>query len=159
MFSVIDPSGAGLKIKCAVHGFVNAPRILERDVEREVLAHAVDALDEVEILRVRQAARVEPRRVLVADGIDDQRIAFPLAHRVAVPRERGIGILRGVQRDLPPVLVVFPELIYVVVGLNELESHRVQRDARVAVRIGVISATDRWCWRSPGCRPPPAARP
>ena len=108
---------------------------------------------------MRQAPRVEPGRVFVADGIDDQRVAFPLADRVAVPRERGIRILRHVQRDLPPVLVVFPELIDVVVGLNQLEAHRVQRDARVAVRIRVTSATDRWYRRSPGSRQLRAVRP
>jgi hypothetical protein len=41
-------------------------------------------------------------------------------------------------RGLPPIVVVFPELIHVVVGLNHLEAHRVQRDARVAVRIRVL---------------------
>src|SRR6185503_15417775 len=136
--------------------FRERTRIFERDVEREVLAHAVDALDEVEILRVRQAARVEPRGVLVADRVDDQRVAFPLAHCVAVPGDRGIGILRHVQRNLPPVLVVFPELVDIVVGLNDLEPHRVQRDARIAVRIRV---PQRWIGRIgeilllAGCRP------
>src|ERR1041385_5420982 len=112
--------------------------ILERDVEREIRTHAVDTLDEVEIARVRESAIVEPCGVLVTNGIDHQRVAFPFANGVAVPGERRVGLLRHVQGNLPPVLVVFPQLVDGVVGLNQLEAHRVQRDARIAVRIGVF---------------------
>ena len=62
MFSVIDPSGAGLKIKLRRPRLRERARILERDVEREVLADAMDALDEVEICvcgRPRASSQVE----------------------------------------------------------------------------------------------------
>src|SRR6185503_4629902 len=44
-----------------------------------------EPLDRVELLRVWRTAAVEPELVVVADGIDDQRVAFPATDRVAVP--------------------------------------------------------------------------
>src|ERR1044071_3219776 len=43
------------------------------------------ALDRVQLLGVRCAAAVEPEFVVVADCIDDQSVAFPVAHRMAPP--------------------------------------------------------------------------
>ena len=39
-----------------------------------------------------------------ADGVDDERVAFPVADRVAVEREIGIlGMRAAVGEDLPPL--------------------------------------------------------
>ena len=40
---------------------------------------------------MRQAAPVEPEALVVADGVDDQRVAFPPADRVAVVGGREVG--------------------------------------------------------------------
>src|SRR5262245_35076367 len=64
-------------------------------VEREVVderpeVRAREPLDGVELLRVRGTAAVEPELVVVADGIDDERVALPTADRVAVPARKQV---------------------------------------------------------------------
>src|ERR1041384_1257971 len=51
---------------------------------------------------MRRAAAVEPELVVVADGIDDERVPFPVAYRMSVPRREempGIGMLAAVHVD------------------------------------------------------------
>src|SRR5262245_59826866 len=60
--------------------------IIEREVvdERPEI-RAREPLDGVELLRVRRAATVEPELVVVADRVDDERVAFPTTDGVAIP--------------------------------------------------------------------------
>src|SRR5438093_1479542 len=47
---------------------------------------AREALNEVQLIAVRVADRVEPRLVVEVDLVDDERVAFPMAGRIAEPR-------------------------------------------------------------------------
>src|SRR3970282_2405552 len=55
------------------------------------VARARVAVHGPELARVRVPQEVEPEQLVEADGIDDQRLAFPMPHRMPVPR--GIRIL------------------------------------------------------------------
>ena len=43
-------------------------------------------LDRVKLLRVRVALEIKPGPFIEADGIDDQRIVFPMPDGVSIPR-------------------------------------------------------------------------
>src|SRR5690606_36499833 len=60
-------------------------RVVDRDLvidERGV--DACEALDDVELLRMRQAASIHPEAFVEADAVDDEGAALPPADRVAV---------------------------------------------------------------------------
>ena len=57
-------------------------------------------LDRVQLLGVRCAAAVEPELVVVADGVDDERVAFPAADRVPPPgRDQIVRVLAAIHVD------------------------------------------------------------
>src|SRR6185503_17233610 len=58
----------------------------------DLVALTREALDDVHVLRVEEAATREPREVVEPDGIEHQRIAFPTADRGA--HVRGLALLR-----------------------------------------------------------------
>src|SRR5215510_7726355 len=61
---------------------------------------ARESLDGVELLRVRCPAAVEPELVVVADRVDDQRVAFPTTDGVAIPaREQILWMLAAIHVD------------------------------------------------------------
>src|SRR5689334_5532865 len=65
-------------------------RVRARVVDGELVderseVRAREPLDGMELLGVRRAAAVEPELVVVADGIDDERVAFPTTDGVTVP--------------------------------------------------------------------------
>src|SRR5262245_53970183 len=58
----------------------------------------------MELVGVRCPARVEPRLVVIANGIDDERVTFPTTGRVSPPcRDQiiRIGMFPAVHEDLP----------------------------------------------------------
>src|SRR5262245_17456668 len=88
-------------------GFREQFRIRDRRLHFEPIGlRQAEALDDVHLLAVPQALVAEERIGREADGIDDERVAFPVADRVAVEREIGIlGMLAAVREDLPPLRV------------------------------------------------------
>src|SRR2546423_14504080 len=55
----------------------------------------------MQLLGRRRAAPIHPEPLVVADGVDDERVAFPPADRVAVERRREGGRMRAaVHEDL-----------------------------------------------------------
>src|SRR5207237_9570814 len=78
-------------------------RIIHGHFESEVaFIDARPALDDVQLLRVRIAPVVEPRLVVEADRVDDERVTLPSADRVAPPRRIAlIRMLPSVHAELP----------------------------------------------------------
>src|SRR5262245_16518334 len=58
------------------------------DVLDTAPARARPPFDRVELLGVRCPAAVEPELVVVADRVDDERVAFPVTYRMSPPRRR-----------------------------------------------------------------------
>src|SRR5262245_61337804 len=54
-------------------------------VDERPEVRAREPFNRVKLLRVRGAAAVEPELVVVADGVDDERVAFPTTDGVTVP--------------------------------------------------------------------------
>src|SRR5688572_4984635 len=78
-------------------------RIVDRDlVVKHVRRHQPDALDDPHLAAVRHAV-VSGYRLLDADGVDDERVAFPAPHRVAVVTGRHLvdRQLRLIEIDAP----------------------------------------------------------
>src|SRR5690606_28848961 len=70
-----------------VHGLDERARIVIRDLERHAaVVEPRVPLGDLELLRVRQPFARQPRLVVVAVALDDERIALPAADRVAHPR-------------------------------------------------------------------------
>src|SRR5262249_5582476 len=90
-------------------------RIIDRELQINVAEiRTVESLDDVQGVAVRMAAIIEPRLFLDADSIDDQRISFPFADRVSVPRWVPLG------RQWPSIGE------YLSVGMVGLEQHHEQ---------------------------------
>ena len=68
-------------------------RIFDRHliVQRHLIAPG-KALDRMERFRVRMAVLIQPRPIVEADGVHDQRVAFPMSDRLS--QVGRIGILR-----------------------------------------------------------------
>ena len=67
-------------------------------------------LDDMKFFRVRHAVR-EPTLVIQADGVDDKRVSFPFADRVALPRRIYILLMLSyIQKNLPELRFIFPQL-------------------------------------------------
>src|SRR5207249_3565125 len=100
------------------------------------------ALDDVQPLRVRVASEIEPESVVESNGIDNQRIAFPPANRVAVPGGIGVfGMLPTVEEDLAiAVDVALEQEEHVHPGLENAPRVRsLPRNAgRKALSLGII---------------------
>src|SRR6202521_4380474 len=65
----------------------------QRHIEfQRVLVDAPVALDEAHLVAVRIAEMIDPRSVVVADGLHDEGISLPSANRISIPSR--IGILR-----------------------------------------------------------------
>ena len=73
-----------------------------------------------------------------ADGVDDERAAFPMADRVAVEREIGIlGMRAAVREDLPPLRVRLDQDRDLARREQNLDRIRLRHDRRHAVRHAV----------------------
>src|SRR5688572_13141496 len=131
----------------------HAPRERPWIVDRELVRHAPEidarpALDRVQLLGVRCAAAVEPELVVVADGVDDERVFFEAADRVAPPGRNRIDRVRApihVDDAMRPGIARLMQLVDVRqplrrVGHRELPRVRVDaRDAHgQAGRVGLV---------------------
>src|SRR5690606_1881318 len=76
-------------------------RIVDGDgVIHQPLVEAREALHRMQLLGVRQAAPIEPEPFVEAGAVDDERVAFPPADRVAViARREVIGVRTPVHVD------------------------------------------------------------
>src|SRR5690606_28721264 len=114
-------------------------RVFDRHVVMELIAVATHLLDDAHAAGVNEAAAPEPRRVVEVHGLDDERVAFPVADALPIKR-REIELLRGerttIDRDVA-VLVVAAVVIlvgrieedHVVIGLDDARRRAVPRNA------------------------------
>src|SRR5688572_27496732 len=82
-------------------------RVFDGDVVDEDVAFAAELLDHAHVVRVKQATPRQPRGVIEAHRVDDQRLAFPPSDEV--PPERDVVrqiriVLAAVDRDDPEIL-------------------------------------------------------
>ena len=77
-------------------GRVNTFGILDRGLVLDVIAVGRRvALDDVQRVAVEVAGAIEPGLIVEVDHVDDQRVAFPAAARIAHPESigpRGCGV-------------------------------------------------------------------
>jgi hypothetical protein len=101
-----------------------------------------EALDDAHLLAVSLPLISERRVGREADGIHDERLAFPMPDRVAVEREIGIlGMLAAVREDLPPLRVRLDENRHLPRREQHLDRIRLRHDRRHAVRHAVRGRT------------------
>ena len=114
-------------------------RIVDRDGElHRVHVHAVVSLLDAHLVAVRVAGVVEPRPLVRADRVDDERgVVLPPADRVAVPpRVRILGQLPAVGPDRPPPLLEHVQHQHLVRRLHDLERPQLEQQvAREPFRI------------------------
>src|SRR5690242_5964563 len=53
------------------------------------------AFDGVQFVRMRSSAAVEPELLVIADGVDDERVSFPVSDGMAPPRRQQIVRMFG----------------------------------------------------------------
>src|SRR5215471_2815464 len=113
------------------------------DVERAVV-DAVDALGRFSRVRQRAAVDVQPAAVAESTRFDHERVADPLARRVAEPPRLGLtGWQRpAVGEDLPHASVAFIQDHDHVARLNDLARLGMQMQLHVAeretMRVGIV---------------------
>src|SRR2546426_5308795 len=78
--------------------------IIDRDLNFHVpKVFPPETFDHTQRFRCRLAGLIQPRFSVEASGVDDERIAVPLACRITEPRGRSIlGELTAIKKDLPP---------------------------------------------------------
>ena len=101
-FSMMSVSGS------STNGHGDRPRlrvglgVVERELDLEVaVVLAAEALGDLHLLAAGMAAVVEPALVVEAERLHDERVAVPLAERVAEPRRRALfRVIASVGEDL-----------------------------------------------------------
>ncbi len=127
-------------------GIVTAPwprvrlRIVDGDPDLQVAEVAPrEPLGDAQRLAVREPAVVQPGHVVEPDRLDDERVAFPLAHRVAEPGRLGIGRQRtAVGEDLAIVVVGFEQHHGDRGRLDDLRRRAQRVEIRHAVRNAAL---------------------
>src|SRR5439155_6220436 len=84
-----------------------------------------EALDEMQLIAVRMANRIQAGPPVEIDRVDDQRVALPVAHRVAEPRRDAFAMLPAVDRSHGEPGVLIEQEGKVRVVLHDL--HRLRR--------------------------------
>src|SRR5215475_2424622 len=83
-------------------------RILDRHLVPEFIAHTREFLDGMHAAGVEEAASSKPRRVDEVDGVDDERIPFPVADTLPIVRGQARHPrvpLAAIRRDVAEFLV------------------------------------------------------
>src|SRR6058998_190653 len=90
-----------LRCKLQMNRFRKGTRIIKREiVDERSIVDPGPSFDRVEFLRVRGAAAVEPELVVIANGVDDERVALPRPNRVAPPsRKKIVRMLAAIHVD------------------------------------------------------------
>src|SRR5690349_21809860 len=117
-------------------------RIFDDRFPLQRVADARELLDHVHVVAVEPPWPLDPALVVEPDDVDDHRVAFPLADRVAVPR----GVLRldrimwtAVDRNHAEDVSLRVEEDQLGWGLDDLARRPHARDARrLAVELGVV---------------------
>src|SRR3984893_15211891 len=97
-------------------------------------------LYQVQFLASRMATTLKRGSIVEADGVDNQSIAFPFAHRLSKPGRIWIRRMRAVHGDGPIGLVVLIKEVDKIRRLYDLESHGMNGGSRVAVGVGEIQS-------------------
>src|ERR1051326_2938043 len=96
-----------------------------REGHRKLQVVRVDstvALLEAHLVAVRTAKMIEPRSVVITNGLHDERISFPFANRVSPPcRIRILGEFAAIRPDGAPYVMELHVLQHPVLSLNELK--------------------------------------
>ena len=116
-----------------------------------------EALNEVQLIAVRMTDRIQTGLAVEIDGVDDQRVAFPMTHGIAEPGGDALAMRTAVDRDDGEPRVLFEQEREVRVALHDL--HRLRRvdGARHAEReagASVVAVPPR---RTSSSRPRPMA--
>ena len=77
----------------------------ERHLQRLAAVGQAPALGDVQLFGVRRAVIIHEGLAVLGDGVDDQRIAFVMADRLAIPGRLRVGGRRHVEIDMPGLLV------------------------------------------------------
>ncbi len=104
------------------HGSIEHVGIVHGCLIVQGVALTPQSLDDPHVVRVEPAGPPQPADVVEPDDVDDQRIAFPTAHRVAVERLvlRIHGVMRApIGRDHAPHVSVLVEQDDVLRGLDD----------------------------------------
>src|ERR1019366_10641466 len=113
----------------AVHdpGFGVGPGVFNRYVDREIAeVRPAKLFDQVHLFGMRITLSNDPGDVVEADGIDDQRVAFPVSAGIAV--KRGLQVLRmsaAIHEELP---------VHVGVALEQHQDHLRRGEQRNVIR-------------------------
>src|SRR5262245_6202160 len=87
----VDVRPHQLRRELQLHGLRERARIVESEfVDERAVIDARPAFDRVQFFRVRGAAAVEPKLLVVANGVNDERVAFPPADGVSPPARKQI---------------------------------------------------------------------
>jgi hypothetical protein len=80
---------------------------LHRDIEIAGIAPAI-ALHDVQFIRMRRREIVDPASWVEPDGIDDQRVALPMRHRIPKPARLHCGGVARIQARNAPLAQTQP---------------------------------------------------
>src|SRR5580693_1419866 len=76
-----------------------------------------EALDEVQLIAVRMANRIQAGLAVEVDGIDDQRVALPMTHRVPKPGWDALAMLTAIDGNHREPGVLFEQECEIRVAL------------------------------------------
>src|SRR5437879_5258871 len=120
-----------------IPGFSQRLGIFHGDIELEiVLIHALEPLDDVQLITVGTAGAIEPSLIIETNCIHNQSIAFPAANRIAhISRSEVVGMLAPVGKDMADRMVIFIQNHDLFRSLYELQWEGLQIDSRHAWRV------------------------
>ena len=92
---MISQSVRSVNVRTFFHGLRERLRIVDDHFIGEVAEVGPrEPLRQVQLIAVRMTDRVEARPAVEVDGVDDQRVAFPVADRVAEPGRDAVAVRR-----------------------------------------------------------------
>ncbi len=120
--------------------------ILDDELQRQRVAiHALEPFDQVNVVAVRIAVKIEPAFFREGDGIHNESVTLPFADRVAHPGGRGIrGMASPVGPDLAPFMLALEEHESSFRRLKNFKRLRKKQDAwnpgRIAFQDRIVPA-------------------
>src|SRR5690349_10597660 len=86
------------------------------------MVRAADALDDVQLVRMREASAVDPGLFVKADGVNDQRVSLVPANRIPHPGQfRVPGMLAPIGEDLADMVIELEIFKHTTGSLNHLQ--------------------------------------
>ena len=116
---------------------VEGARVVDRhgDLQRLAVFDQSEALHDMDLARVRRAIIVDEGPVVQPDRVDDQRVAFVMADRLAVPAGRRMRRMRHIQIDMPCHRILLDDHQNLFGTLDEIN----RDDARIDQEAGNAS--------------------